>query len=166
MQGTVMPASPASAQADVHAADVHAADVHAADVHATVEVRDKEETVARGTTPFRTALARKHSYTAVIRAPGFEEVSVALDRRFNLWMLGNLACGGLVGGVVDWLTGAMWRLAPDEVAVELARVGPARVLDGQASDVEAQPSAWVAVFTALDARGELRTLSVPLRPRP
>jgi hypothetical protein len=46
-----------------------------------------------GRTPAQVGLKREHEHTVVVKAAGFQEVRVLVDRSFNGWVLGNLLCG-------------------------------------------------------------------------
>lgn len=83
-------------------------------------------------------------YTATVEAPGYESEQVAIKSKLNPWMWGNVAFGGLVGLVIDDMTGALWKPEKDTVAVQLE---PAAI-PGQAlqyhqpvmSETHSQPS--------------------------
>jgi hypothetical protein len=129
-------------------------------------------------TPAVASLPRGKWYTAVVRAPGYAEVRVRIDKEFNLWVLGNILCGGLLGGAIDYLTGAFWKLDPDDVMVSLVpgagaappapgsapsapstpgapAVSPAAAIEGNAVDL-------YAVFIARDSEGQMRSISIPM----
>jgi hypothetical protein len=38
-----------------------------------------------------------------------------LTKKFNAWYLGNIIFGGLIGIVIDPITGAIYELSPDQV---------------------------------------------------
>jgi hypothetical protein len=79
------------------------------------------DNVEVGKTPFETKLARKSSHTVKIKLDGYKPFETTLTRKFNAWFIGNILFGGLVGLVVDPLTGAMYRLTPKEVNAEMAK---------------------------------------------
>lgn len=72
-------------------------------------------------TPATIKLARKKSHTLVIQLDGYKDHEVKLERKFNAWYIGNLAFGGLIGIIVDPITGAMYKLTPKEVKAELGQ---------------------------------------------
>ncbi len=55
-----------------------------------------------------------------VRKPGYGSVDQGIDSELSMWYLGgNFIFGGIVGWLgVDPLTGAMWKLDPDEVHVD------------------------------------------------
>jgi hypothetical protein len=131
--------------------------------------------VYAGRTPSSTALPRDKSYTIAITAAGYQEVRVRIDKEFNLWVLGNLICGGLVGGAVDYFTGAFWKLEPNDVLVTLApggspgAPGTAPVPGGSPAPASSPASQrdeggadLYAIFVAKDSEGQLRSVSVPM----
>jgi hypothetical protein len=75
--------------------------------------------VERGKTPFETKLRRADEHTVVIKLEGFKTYETKLTKKFNAWYLGNIIFGGLIGVIVDPLTGAIYSLSPNKVHGEL-----------------------------------------------
>ncbi len=153
---------------------------------ARVEVRKRKggSVSASGRTPLSTSLKRDSEYEVVVEADGYEAAKVWIRQEFEFWVLGNLLCGGLIGGAIDLITGAFWRLSPDELYVTLVPssavpVGapgpgaPAVLPGGRASLAPprldgADPrerDGLVALFVARDDQGNLRMMTVPLIPK-
>jgi len=133
--------------------------------------------VFQGTTPASAKLAKKREYTVTVSNPGYEDVRVAITQSFEGWFIGNLLCGGIIGGVIDAVDGAMWNLEPNMINVTLRAAGGGRAVlrspnesascESTRSDIadvsESQGDATLyAVFHARDAEGQLRSLSVPM----
>ncbi|WP_395051912.1 PEGA domain-containing protein [Flavobacterium sp.] len=74
-----------------------------------------------GSTPFETKLERKKSHNVKIKLEGYQTYEITLTRKFNAWYIGNLLFGGLIGIIVDPITGAMYKLTPSEVNAELGK---------------------------------------------
>lgn len=72
-----------------------------------------------GKTPFQIKLSRNRNYQAMIMLEGYTTYEVTLKRKFNAWYIGNIAFGGVIGLIIDPLTGAIYTLTPKEVNVEL-----------------------------------------------
>ncbi|MBC8375164.1 MAG: PEGA domain-containing protein [FCB group bacterium] len=72
-----------------------------------------------GTTPASVTLKRKYKYNVAVNLDGYKENTVMIDQTLNMMVLGNIVCGGIPGGVVDALTGAMWTLEPEQIVVTL-----------------------------------------------
>ncbi len=72
-----------------------------------------------GTTPASVTLKRKYKYNVTVNLDGYKENTVMIDQTLNMMVLGNIICGGIPGGVVDALTGAMWTLEPEQIVVTL-----------------------------------------------
>lgn len=69
-----------------------------------------------GMTPFKTKLERKKKDTKVVlKLEGYKDYETKLERKFNAWYIGNIAFGGIIGIIVDPITGAMYRLTPKEI---------------------------------------------------
>ena len=68
-----------------------------------------------GTTPLVKNLKRKQDYVILIKSDGYVTHRAVLKKQFNEWYLGNILLGGVVGLVIDPITGAMYRLSPKEI---------------------------------------------------
>ncbi|MFA6508834.1 MAG: hypothetical protein WCT14_22235 [Treponemataceae bacterium] len=100
--------------------------------------------------PTEIELPRNNAYTVEITMAGYQPQKVMITKGFNAWFVGNLLCGGIPGGVVDLLTGAMWNLEPDTINLTLKTA---------LLETETGP---VLVFFANDENGELRSMTVPM----
>jgi hypothetical protein len=75
-----------------------------------------------GVTPYETKLDRKvKEHHIVFKLDGYQPFETKLTRKFNAWYIGNLAIGGLVGLIIDPITGAIYKLSPKEVKAEMAK---------------------------------------------
>lgn len=83
--------------------------------------------VARGETPVRLYLKRDSAQTIRIELDGHAPYETTLAQGMNVWLLGNIAFGpvGLVGLVVDMVSGAMYELNPRVISAELVETPPA-----------------------------------------
>lgn len=72
-----------------------------------------------GKTPFQIRLSRNRNYQVMIMLEGYKTYEITLKRKFNAWYIGNIAFGGVIGLIIDPLTGAIYTLTPKEVNVEL-----------------------------------------------
>lgn len=86
-----------------------------------------------GTTPASVNLKRKYKYNVTVNMMGYKEKTVMVDQTLNMMVLGNILCGGIPGGVVDALTGAMWVLEPEQIVVTLEMAA----LDGGSEELYA-----------------------------
>ena len=68
-----------------------------------------------GNTPVQKNLKRNQKYNLVLKLDGYETYETKLERKFNAWYIGNIAFGGLIGIIIDPITGAMHKLKPEEV---------------------------------------------------
>lgn len=93
-------------------------DISSVPLGATVSV-DGEE---RGKTPLITKVRRKgKTHTIRIELDGYEPYTVTLHRKFNAWYIGNLVFGGIIGFIVDPITGAMYKMDTKQVEAQLQR---------------------------------------------
>ena len=53
------------------------------------------------------------------RLDGYEPYKTKLTKQFNAWYIGNIVFGGIIGLVVDPITGAIYRLTPNEINAQL-----------------------------------------------
>lgn len=75
--------------------------------------------VFSGQAPASIKLKKKNEYVVYVSLEGYKDEEVRIDKRIEPWVIGNLLCGGIPGLVVDGITGAMWKLEPDEIVVTL-----------------------------------------------
>jgi hypothetical protein len=94
--------------------------------NAHVVVRDdRGQQVAAGQTPATIALKRKGRllrpprYVATIEAPGYQPAEIPIRSTVNPWVLGNVVFGGVIGLVVDNVTGATWKPKQSKIYQEL-----------------------------------------------
>lgn len=72
-----------------------------------------------GKTPFKTKLERNKEHSVVIKLEGFKPYETKLTKKFNAWYIGNIVFGGLIGLIVDPVTGAIYQLSPKDVNAQL-----------------------------------------------
>jgi len=72
-----------------------------------------------GKTPVEKKLKRNQEYQVLIKMEGYQTYETTLSKKFNEWYIGNVIFGGLIGLVVDPITGAMYKLTPNELASNL-----------------------------------------------
>lgn len=106
-----------------------------------------------GTTPVTTEVSKKNEYLVTLTMEGYKEKTVSITKDgIQGWFWGNILCGGIIGIVVDLVTGAINDLAPDQINVQLVT-----------AQIPGQGDQLYAVFFALDSEGQLRHLVVPLQ---
>lgn len=85
----------------------------------------KADVIVDGTfearTPANVTLERKKTHTLTIRLQGYKDYEVKLERKFNAWYIGNVVFGGIIGLILDPITGAMYKLTPDKINTELGQ---------------------------------------------
>lgn len=88
---------------------------------ATVKVNGR----VRGETPLKLSLRRDQPQAIRVERAGFATYEVELYRNFNPWCAGNIMFGaaGMVGILVDNISGAMYSLEPALVEAEMTRPG-------------------------------------------
>ncbi len=68
-----------------------------------------------GNTPIQQNLKRNQEYQLVVKLNGYGTYETKLVKKFNAWYIGNVVFGGIIGLVVDPITGAMYKLKPEEI---------------------------------------------------
>ncbi len=104
-----------------------------------------------GITPAVVNLSKKNEYLVTISLLGYKETTIQISQSFEPWVIGNLICGGVIGIVIDAVDGAMYKLEPDQVMVSL--------VTATNGNFDTRP---YVIFRALDSKGQLRSLNVPL----
>lgn len=108
--------------------------------------------IASGSTPATVKLSRKHEYTVTVTVSGYKEKIIPISQEFNSTALCNLAFGGILGFAVDYVSGAIFELNPQQIQVSLDRAGIDSNGDGR----------LYGVIHALDDAGQLREIRIPL----
>ncbi len=68
-----------------------------------------------GDTPVQKNLKRNQEYQLVLKLDGYKTYETKLKRKFNAWYVGNILFGGVIGLIVDPITGAIYQLKPEEI---------------------------------------------------
>lgn len=74
-----------------------------------------------GKTPFELKLARNSEHAVMLKLEGYQTYQTKLTKKFNAWYLGNILIGGIIGLVIDPITGAMYNLSPDQINAQLSK---------------------------------------------
>jgi len=74
-----------------------------------------------GTTPVVVTLKRNQNHFVRLELPGYMPFEIVLTRSLSGWVWGNLAFGGVIGLVVDVVSGGIYKLTPDQVAAALRK---------------------------------------------
>lgn len=72
-----------------------------------------------GKTPFEIKLARKSEHSVMVKLEGYQTYQTKLTKKFNGWYVGNILFGGIIGLIIDPITGAMYNLSPGEIDAQL-----------------------------------------------
>jgi len=108
--------------------------------------------VFEGQTPTTVRLAKNKEYIVIVSLPGYKDASANISKDgIEGWFFGNILCGGIIGIIVDASNGAMNKLGPDQINVQLSTA----YLPGQEKAV-------YAVVHGRDSQGQLRYLAIPL----
>lgn len=72
-----------------------------------------------GKTPFEIKLERNKEHHVMIKLDGYQTYETNLTKKFNAWYLGNIVFGGIIGIIIDPITGAIYNLTPNDVKAEM-----------------------------------------------
>lgn len=109
--------------------------------------------VFEGKTPASTEISKKNEYIVTISVEGYKDKTINITKDgVEGWFWGNILCGGIIGIIVDLTNGAINKLEPDQINVELVT-----------AQLDSQNDVLYTVFYALDSEGQLRSLAVPLQ---
>jgi len=109
--------------------------------------------VYEGVTPAQIKLSKKYEYMVTISAQGYKQIKVPVtqDGIEGMFFL-NFVCGGLIGFVVDYVDGAMYKMEPESISVTL-----------QVASLPGQPANRLyAVFRTPDRNGDVHAFAVPM----
>lgn len=65
----------------------------------------------------------KKEYKITITLEGYMPYETILQRRVDGWFYGNLLIGGIIGIVVDAVTGSMYKLTPNQISAQMKMNG-------------------------------------------
>jgi hypothetical protein len=65
-------------------------------------------------------LKRNENHSFVFHKDGYQDSSATVTSGTSGWVWGNLLAGGIVGGVVDFATGAAYKFSDDTLSVNMA----------------------------------------------
>lgn len=74
-----------------------------------------------GTTPDTFSLSRNSDYQFVFDLEGYQSKEVVVRRTVTGWFWGNLLLGGIIGGIVDYSTGAMWDHTMATISIDFSQ---------------------------------------------
>lgn len=110
--------------------------------------------MSSGVSPQQVTLSRKNEYEIEFSSPGYQTQRLSLLKGLNGWVWLNLVAGGFVGGAIDVISGAAWKLEPALVDM--------RMVKATRSDDLAEMQMQVRMY---DKKGVLlRELTIPMVP--
>lgn len=72
-----------------------------------------------GDTPIIVHLTRRDNHLVRIELNGYMPYEAAFTRELSGWVFGNILFGGFIGLAVDAVTGAIYRLTPENIQAEM-----------------------------------------------
>lgn len=127
-----------------------AVSVNASPSNAVITITAQSGQVVYEGAPSTVTLPRKNSYSVAIKLDGYKTETVSITQGLNGWFIGNLCFGGPIGALIDFFTGSMWELQPNQISLTLKTA----LIKGE--------NGPAIVFFTRDANGELRSIIVPL----
>ena len=76
-----------------------------------------------GLTPLTEDLSTKDIHTVKMVLAGYHPYEMTLTKKTNSWIWGNIILGGFIGLGVDAITGALYKLTPEQVNADLKAKG-------------------------------------------
>ena len=76
-----------------------------------------------GTTPTVVKLSRKNTHIIKIELAGYQPFEATITRSVSGWVWGNIVFGGLIGLVVDAVSGGFYKLSPEQIHAALSKEG-------------------------------------------
>lgn len=70
-------------------------------------------------TPSTLTLKNNQTYNIVFKKDGYEDTYYTIDKQMSGWVWGNIALGGIIGLLIDNMTGGAYKLVPTDVNVTL-----------------------------------------------
>lgn len=106
-----------------------------------------------GRSPVILEMSRGQDHYLHIELAGYQPYDLTFTREYNEWVIGNVAFGGFLGLAIDAISGAMYKLTPKQVQVEL--------LAGNASYSHVTDDMFIAVVLKADPSWEKIDALIP-----
>lgn len=74
-----------------------------------------------GKTPVIAKLRRDINHIVKLELPGHDAYETTIIKHIDVWIWGNLISGGVIGLVVDALTGSLYKLNPGQVEANFSK---------------------------------------------
>lgn len=84
-----------------------------------------------GQAPLSHKLLRKENHTVRLELEGYNDHEMTLERSVSGWVWGNIVIGGLIGLVVDSVSGGIYKLTPGQVEAEMEPTAATGMLNDQ-----------------------------------
>ena len=75
--------------------------------------------VMKVVTPTNVELKRDENHSFIFHKDGYQDASATVTSGTSGWVWGNLLAGGIIGGVVDFATGAAYKFSDDTLSVNM-----------------------------------------------
>lgn len=76
-----------------------------------------------GVTPLVADLKRSNEHIVVLNMDGYQPAQLTLTKSVSGWVWGNVLIGGLIGLAVDFATGGVYNLTPEQLNSTLVKQG-------------------------------------------
>ena len=86
--------------------------------------------INRGRTPVTINLERNMNYSIKVQLEEYIPYEIYIVRQVDAWIAGNIIFGGIIGLAVDAISGAMYKLSPEQVHAELRKNDEAFIQNG------------------------------------
>lgn len=85
-----------------------------------------------GSTPAVLKLKTGDEHSVRLELNGYMPYETKISKSLSGWMWGNIVFGGIPGLVVDFITGAVYKLSPEQISAQLQKngLGDVEVKDG------------------------------------
>ncbi len=74
-----------------------------------------------GHSPIILEMSRNENHIVRIELEGYQPYELTFTRKISGWCAGNLVFGGVIGLVIDALSGGIYTLTPEQVQVEMSK---------------------------------------------
>jgi hypothetical protein len=87
-------------------------------------VKVTKQGVHIGTTPAVVELKRGNKHIVLrFEKDGYEPIEIAMTNKVSGWIVGNILFGGIIGLVIDFITGGAYNLTPEEINAIMQKEG-------------------------------------------
>lgn len=79
--------------------------------------------IAIGTSPMIVKLSTKNEYSVIVELSGYLPYSISIKKSVSGWIWGSIFTSGILGLIIDYSSGAVYKLDKEQINAQLVKNG-------------------------------------------